>query len=99
MKFNSLFSFTFVILVFLSIICLVKSAPNCRSTTAPVATNCRYGEVKDWCNRTACGKGPGQKCGGRWQMYGACGSGMYCNCGKCTGCAHHTMECHTGKLC
>nr|BAV78817.1 neuroparsin 1 [Plautia stali] len=62
--------------------------------------NCTHGSVeirKKW----ACGKGPGEICGGYLDAKGKCGSGMYCdNCGLCRGCSskllidHNRLECN-----
>nr|XP_053647391.1 single insulin-like growth factor-binding domain protein-2 [Cherax quadricarinatus] len=45
----------------------------------PSTLNCTYGTVKDACNCCdVCGQGPGEVCGGPWDIKGRCGVGLKC---------------------
>ncbi|XP_057371994.1 neuroparsin-A-like [Daphnia carinata] len=55
--------------------------------------NCIYGVVKDYCGRDICAKGPGHRCGGKWNSLGTCGEGLFCSCNRCGGCSLITLEC------
>ncbi|XP_074034364.1 uncharacterized protein isoform X2 [Leptinotarsa decemlineata] len=56
---------------------------------------CVWGEVRDACNRRACAKGPGERCGGSLNILGQCGEGMMCKSDeKCHGCSLQTMQCY-----
>ncbi|XP_063846307.1 neuroparsin-A-like [Scylla paramamosain] len=59
---------------------------------------CRHGVVMDWCGNARCAKGPGETCGGRWNVKGSCGKGMYCVCGYCAGCSWD-LQCALGRFC
>ncbi|XP_071521705.1 neuroparsin-A-like [Panulirus ornatus] len=61
-------------------------------------SKCKYGVVLGWCGNLACGKGPGDTCGGRWEEHGNCGKGMYCVCGHCAGCSSK-LKCALGRFC
>lgn len=68
--------------------------PPCPGGMCPEPIDCRHGVTTDFCGRRICAKGPGQICGtGLFKMLGSCGDGMYCHCGKCTGCSLITYEC------
>ncbi|XP_047115309.1 neuroparsin-A isoform X1 [Schistocerca piceifrons] len=56
-------------------------------------TRCEYGEVQDFFGRKVCAKGPGDKCGGPYELHGKCGDGMDCRCGVCSGCSMQSLEC------
>ncbi|ODM97070.1 Neuroparsin-A [Orchesella cincta] len=69
-----------------------RCPPNGVENVDPV--DCPYGISSDYCGRKVCAKGPGQICGvGLFKLLGSCGEGLYCNCGRCTGCSMLTMEC------
>ncbi len=38
-------------------------------------------------------KGPGHRCGGKWNYLGICGEGLICSCKRCGGCSLKTLEC------
>ncbi|GAB6024842.1 hypothetical protein CHUAL_009960 [Chamberlinius hualienensis] len=41
---------------------------------------CRYGTVSDICSFCqVCAKGPGEECGGIWNIGGRCGKGYFCH--------------------
>ncbi|TRY71472.1 hypothetical protein TCAL_13025 [Tigriopus californicus] len=62
--------------------------------------DCKYGWEVDSCGETVCTKGPGEVCGGRFQIYGICGEGLMCsNCGRCHGCSFKTFECYDDPKC
>jgi len=76
------------------------SFPRCKPCPEEGCTppeGCFYGVVKDRCQREMCAKGPGERCGGRWELLGACGEGMFCSCGRCAGCSLKTFECFTNE--
>ncbi|GAB6024847.1 hypothetical protein CHUAL_009965 [Chamberlinius hualienensis] len=42
-------------------------------------SKCKYGTVKDVCHCCdVCAKGPGESCGGMWEMEGKCATGLRC---------------------
>nr|XP_045613001.1 venom protein 302-like isoform X2 [Procambarus clarkii] len=52
-----------------------------RSTPCPDPStlSCPWGTVKDICYCCdICGKGPGEECGGMWNMFGKCGRCLVC---------------------
>ncbi|XP_046997500.1 neuroparsin-A isoform X4 [Schistocerca americana] len=54
-------------------------------------TRCEYGEVTDFFGRKVCAKGPSEHC----NDFVKCGDGLRCNCGRCTGCSMHTLQCYS----
>ncbi|CAL4188303.1 unnamed protein product, partial [Meganyctiphanes norvegica] len=78
-----------------------NGAPNCELEVGePVSPkNCKFGVAMDWCRRPVCSKGPGESCGGRWMQHGTCGTGLYCQCNRCTGCSPVTLDCFYGQFC
>ncbi|KAJ1528400.1 hypothetical protein ONE63_006815 [Megalurothrips usitatus] len=71
--------------------------PPCRLPRVP--DGCTYGRTRDFCSNVVCAKGPGEKCGGPYNVEGRCGEGMQCLCGKCTGCSVVTLQCHARSSC
>ncbi|XP_017784225.1 PREDICTED: neuroparsin-A-like [Nicrophorus vespilloides] len=61
---------------------------------------CMWGETRNSCNRRVCAKGPGERCGGLRDIFGRCGTGMWCqkedesNTYTCHGCYDNSLECH-----
>ncbi|EFA04588.2 neuroparsin-A [Tribolium castaneum] len=57
---------------------------------------CVFGENRDYCNRRVCSKGPGEKCGDRFNILGTCGEGLWCSNkdNRCHGCYIPTMACY-----
>ncbi|KAL7632830.1 UNVERIFIED_CONTAM: hypothetical protein RMT77_016827 [Armadillidium vulgare] len=91
----------FIFTSFLIIITIKLSdcAPNCNRIPYDAPLNCIYGTKRDWCHRLVCAKGPGETCGGARMLNGLCGEGMFCSCGRCTGCANYNLKCYSGKIC
>ncbi|XP_064085505.1 venom protein 302-like [Macrobrachium nipponense] len=55
----------------------VESESRCPNSAKP--EDCPYGIVTDICNCCfVCGQGPGDKCGGFWNVDGKCGTGLEC---------------------
>ncbi|XP_042874785.1 neuroparsin-A-like [Penaeus japonicus] len=42
---------------------------------------CRFGVVSGPCKACQCAKGPGDECGGLFNLSGICGKGLYCKMG------------------
>lgn len=58
---------------------------------------CIWGEARDECGRRICTKGPGERCGGKFNILGKCGEGMMCKSDeRCHGCSVQTLECFNG---
>ncbi|KAF2356613.1 Neuroparsin [Trinorchestia longiramus] len=92
-----------LLLAALALLCIqpASGAPSCQgrsSSTVVSEDNCINGVVYDWCHQPACGKGPGEPCGGRWNENGECGKGMFCACGVCHGC-NRRLDCHFNVKC
>ncbi|KAF2363937.1 Growth factor receptor cysteine-rich domain [Trinorchestia longiramus] len=52
----------------------------CVKEDCPPAPKCVWGTGLDVCGCCAeCYKGPGEKCGGPWNIFGKCGQKMTCN--------------------
>ncbi|XP_067012187.2 neuroparsin-A [Anabrus simplex] len=69
--------------------------PPCEGDSCDVeSADCQHGVVKDYCGRKVCAKGPGQKCGGVFDILGKCGKGMSCKCERCAGCSLSTLDCY-----
>nr|CAH0109605.1 unnamed protein product [Daphnia galeata] len=83
--------------VFIVCFSRVNSAPRCTACNfhgdCHPPQNCVYGVVKDYCGRDICAKGPGHRCGGKWNSLGICGEGLFCSCNRCGGCSLNTIEC------
>nr|CAD7198828.1 unnamed protein product [Timema douglasi]CAD7397218.1 unnamed protein product [Timema poppensis] len=60
---------------------------------------CRYGIVRNNCNRKVCAKGPGELCGGPSIIWGRCGDDLHCTCNICTGCDSESLDCHKVENC
>ncbi|XP_046401532.1 uncharacterized protein LOC124167596 [Ischnura elegans] len=59
----------------------------------PQPEDCEYGMKMDACGRMVCARGPGQRCGGKFNILGICGDGTFCLCNRCKGCSLVTQEC------
>ncbi|XP_063919392.1 neuroparsin-A-like [Zophobas morio] len=57
---------------------------------------CVYGENRNACKRRVCSKGPGEKCGDKFDILGTCGEGLWCSSkdNRCHGCYMPTMTCY-----
>ena len=62
--------------------------------------NCKYGWDDTTCGFYICKKGPGDVCGGKYDMYGICGVGTMCsNCNRCQGISMLTFERFDDPIC
>ncbi|XP_012256282.2 uncharacterized protein LOC105686221 [Athalia rosae] len=78
--------------------CDARSAGVCRNreSCGDKCDECMWGSTfAEECNFVECGKGPGQRCGGRHNMWGKCGESLDCQCNKCHGCSSTSI----GKEC
>ncbi|XP_071447327.1 neuroparsin-A-like [Hetaerina americana] len=76
----------------------VEAFPHCQPCTdgnCDPPEDCLYGIKMDVCGRMVCAKGPGQRCGGKFNMFGMCGDGTFCYCNRCTGCSLVKHDCYT----
>ena len=60
--------------------CALTCDDECDRSTCVQHGECAYGEVRDQCLCCpVCGKGPGDICGGTFNAYGRCGTGLVCH--------------------
>jgi len=89
-----------ILLLITVLVCAGSPAPACRpegKVVREAGQDCRFGTGKDWCGRTSCLRGPGEVCGGQYNVYGACSEGLFCsNCNRCSGCSFVSFTCWDG---
>lgn len=85
-----------LLLVLLQSAPLARALSLCKPLTVP--DDCQFGLVRDFCGRTVCAKGPGDRCGGPSNIHGKCGEGMHCKCERCIGCSLHSFTCDLGSV-
>ncbi|XP_077542389.1 crimpy [Haemaphysalis longicornis] len=71
-----------IVLFLVGLVALAESMPSCPKCVeveCPLEEECAYGVTSDMCGCcNVCARGPGEECGGYWNIGGTCAEGLTC---------------------